>query len=39
MAAEQREATVVMVTDTSGSMLATDVQPNRLTAAQEAAPR
>jgi Ca-activated chloride channel homolog len=37
VAAEQREATVVMVTDTSGSMLATDVQPNRLTAAQEAA--
>jgi Ca-activated chloride channel homolog len=37
VAAEQRQATVVMVTDTSGSMLATDVPPNRLTAAQEAA--
>jgi Ca-activated chloride channel homolog len=37
VAAEQRSAKVVMVTDTSGSMLATDVQPNRLTAAKEAA--
>jgi len=36
VAAEQRQAVVVMVTDTSGSMLATDVAPNRLTAAQEA---
>ena len=36
VAAEQRQAMVVMVTDTSGSMLATDVQPNRLTAAKEA---
>jgi Ca-activated chloride channel family protein len=37
VAAEQDEAIVVMVTDTSGSMQATDVQPDRLTAAQEAA--
>jgi Ca-activated chloride channel homolog len=36
VAAEQRQAMVVMVTDTSGSMLATDVRPNRLTAAKEA---
>jgi Ca-activated chloride channel homolog len=36
VAAEQQQAIVLMVTDTSGSMLATDVQPNRLTAAQEA---
>jgi Ca-activated chloride channel homolog len=37
VAAEKRSAKVVMVTDTSGSMLATDVPPNRLTAAQSAA--
>jgi Ca-activated chloride channel homolog len=36
VAAEQRSAVVVMVTDTSGSMLATDIQPDRLTAAKEA---
>jgi Ca-activated chloride channel homolog len=39
VAAEQRQATVVMVTDTSGSMLAGDVQPDRLTAARTAAKR
>jgi len=37
VAAEQRQATVVMITDTSGSMLAQDVRPDRLTAAQTAA--
>jgi Ca-activated chloride channel family protein len=37
VAAQRREATVVMVTDTSGSMLAKDVRPNRLIAAREAA--
>src|SRR5918997_1700266 len=37
VAAQRREATVVMVTDTSGSMLAKDVRPDRLTAAREAA--
>jgi Ca-activated chloride channel homolog len=37
VASEQRQAMVVMVTDTSGSMRATDVQPSRLTAAQNAA--
>jgi Ca-activated chloride channel family protein len=36
VAAEQHQAMVVMVTDVSGSMRATDVQPSRLTAAQEA---
>jgi Ca-activated chloride channel family protein len=37
VAAERRSATVVMVTDVSGSMLAQDVVPNRLTAAKAAA--
>jgi Ca-activated chloride channel family protein len=37
VAAERREANVILVTDTSGSMLATDVRPNRLAAAQAAA--
>lgn len=37
VAAEQRAATVVMVTDTSGSMRATDLKPDRLTAAKNAA--
>lgn len=37
VAAEQRQATVVMVSDTSGSMMATDVEPSRLEAATEAA--
>jgi Ca-activated chloride channel homolog len=37
VAAEQRQATVVMVTDTSGSMLAEDIRPTRLAAAQGAA--
>jgi len=37
VAAEQRQATVVMVTDTSGSMLAKDIAPDRLSAAKEAA--
>jgi Ca-activated chloride channel family protein len=36
VAAEQRAATVVMVTDTSGSMLAKDIRPDRLTAAKNA---
>jgi Ca-activated chloride channel family protein len=37
VAAPQRQGTVVMVTDTSGSMDATDVPPSRLKAAQAAA--
>ena len=37
VAAKRQEATVVLVTDTSGSMLAADVRPDRLTAAREAA--
>jgi Ca-activated chloride channel family protein len=37
VAAQRREAVVVMVTDTSGSMLAKDVRPDRLVAAREAA--
>jgi Ca-activated chloride channel family protein len=37
IAAPQRAATVMMVTDTSGSMNATDVHPDRLSAAQSAA--
>jgi Ca-activated chloride channel homolog len=37
VAAEQRQATVVMVTDLSGSMNAKDVHPDRLTAAKVAA--
>ena len=37
VAAQREEATVVLVTDTSGSMLADDVRPDRLTAAREAA--
>jgi Ca-activated chloride channel family protein len=37
VAAQRKEATVVLVTDTSGSMLANDVRPNRLIAAREAA--
>jgi Ca-activated chloride channel family protein len=36
VAAEQHQAIVVMVTDVSGSMRATDVQPDRLTAAKQA---
>ncbi|HET6549011.1 MAG TPA: VWA domain-containing protein [Solirubrobacter sp.] len=34
VAAERREANVLLVFDTSGSMLATDVQPSRLAAAK-----
>ena len=37
VAAPQRAANVIMVTDVSGSMNATDVSPDRLTAAVEAA--
>jgi Ca-activated chloride channel family protein len=37
VAAPQRAATVMMVTDVSGSMNATDVAPDRLQAAQQAA--
>jgi Ca-activated chloride channel family protein len=37
VAAEQRAATVVMVTDMSGSMKAKDVAPDRITAAKQAA--
>jgi Ca-activated chloride channel homolog len=37
VAAKREEATVIMVTDTSGSMLAKDVAPDRLTAARDAA--
>jgi Ca-activated chloride channel family protein len=37
VAAPQRQGTVMMVTDTSGSMAATDVAPTRLKAAQAAA--
>ena len=37
VAAQRKEAIVVMVTDTSGSMLAKDVRPDRLVAAREAA--
>ncbi len=37
VAAPQRAATVMMVTDISGSMNATDVDPNRLAAARRAA--
>ena len=37
VAAQRKEATVVLVSDTSGSMLAKDVRPDRLTAAREAA--
>jgi Ca-activated chloride channel homolog len=36
VAAEVQAATVVMVTDTSGSMLAKDIAPDRLTAAKNA---
>ena len=39
VAAPQRQATVMMVTDVSGSMKATDVEPDRLSAAVEAARR
>jgi Ca-activated chloride channel family protein len=37
VAAQRKEATVVLVSDTSGSMLAKDVRPDRLSAARSAA--
>lgn len=37
VAQPKRQATIMLVTDVSGSMAATDVEPDRLTAAQEAA--
>jgi Ca-activated chloride channel homolog len=37
VAAPQRQATIMMVTDTSGSMRATDVEPDRLSAAESSA--
>jgi Ca-activated chloride channel homolog len=37
VAVEQRQGTVMLVHDTSGSMQATDVEPDRLSAAREAA--
>lgn len=37
VAAPQRQATTVLVTDTSGSMQATDVRPDRISAAKTAA--
>jgi Ca-activated chloride channel homolog len=37
IAVEQRQGTVMLVHDTSGSMEATDVKPNRLSAARDAA--
>ena len=37
VAVEQRQGTVMLVHDTSGSMRATDVQPDRLSAARDAA--
>jgi Ca-activated chloride channel family protein len=37
VAVEQRQGTVMLVHDTSGSMQATDVKPDRLSAAREAA--
>jgi Ca-activated chloride channel homolog len=37
IAVEQRQGTVMLVHDTSGSMQATDVKPDRLSAAREAA--
>jgi Ca-activated chloride channel homolog len=37
VAVEQRQGTVMLVHDTSGSMQATDVKPDRLTAARESA--